>query len=209
MIENVQRCGGVAVVVDDRWGTPVDPQKVEDALKANSGRQDPGLRARRDLDRRAIRREDASPALARKHGALTIMDAVTSLGGTPVLTDEWGIDAVYSASQKCLSCTPGLSPDQLQRPRGRDGEEAQRKGAQLVHGHEPSARVLGCGQSHLSPHRADQCAVRAARSAPDAARGGPGKCMGAPSAQSRGAPGRPADARNRTTLSKSRTGCRR
>ncbi|HEV8646960.1 MAG TPA: aminotransferase class V-fold PLP-dependent enzyme, partial [Burkholderiales bacterium] len=32
------------------------------------------------------------------------------LGGTPVLTDEWGIDAVYSASQKCLSCTPGLSP---------------------------------------------------------------------------------------------------
>ncbi|MBI2225184.1 MAG: alanine--glyoxylate aminotransferase family protein, partial [Betaproteobacteria bacterium] len=37
-------------------------------------------------------------------------DAVTSLGGTPVLVDEWGIDAVYSASQKCLSCTPGLSP---------------------------------------------------------------------------------------------------
>jgi alanine-glyoxylate transaminase/serine-glyoxylate transaminase/serine-pyruvate transaminase len=35
---------------------------------------------------------------------------VTSLGGTPVLVDEWGIDAVYSASQKCLSCTPGLSP---------------------------------------------------------------------------------------------------
>ena len=48
--------------------------------------------------------------IARKHGALTIMDAVTSLGGTPVLIDEWGIDAVYSASQKCLSCTPGLSP---------------------------------------------------------------------------------------------------
>ncbi len=38
------------------------------------------------------------------------MDAVTSLGGTPVLVDEWGIDAAYSASQKCLSCTPGLSP---------------------------------------------------------------------------------------------------
>jgi alanine-glyoxylate transaminase/serine-glyoxylate transaminase/serine-pyruvate transaminase len=38
------------------------------------------------------------------------MDAVTSLGGTPVRIDEWGIDAVYSASQKCLSCTPGLSP---------------------------------------------------------------------------------------------------
>ncbi|HET9699940.1 MAG TPA: aminotransferase class V-fold PLP-dependent enzyme, partial [Burkholderiales bacterium] len=47
---------------------------------------------------------------ARRHGALTIMDAVTSLGGSPVLVDEWGIDACYSASQKCLSCTPGLSP---------------------------------------------------------------------------------------------------
>jgi alanine-glyoxylate transaminase/serine-glyoxylate transaminase/serine-pyruvate transaminase len=49
-------------------------------------------------------------AIGRKHHAMVIMDAVTSLGGTPVRVDEWGIDAVYSASQKCLSCTPGLSP---------------------------------------------------------------------------------------------------
>ena len=49
-------------------------------------------------------------ALARKYNCLTIVDAVTSLGGVPVLVDEWGIDAVYSGSQKCLSCTPGLSP---------------------------------------------------------------------------------------------------
>jgi alanine-glyoxylate transaminase / serine-glyoxylate transaminase / serine-pyruvate transaminase len=48
--------------------------------------------------------------IAHKHDAMTIVDAVTSLGGTPVLVDEWGIDAIYSASQKCLSCTPGLSP---------------------------------------------------------------------------------------------------
>ena len=48
--------------------------------------------------------------IAHKYDALTIVDAVTSLGGTPVLVDEWGIDAIYSASQKCLSCTPGLSP---------------------------------------------------------------------------------------------------
>ena len=48
--------------------------------------------------------------IARRYGALTIMDCVTSLGGVPVLLDEWGIDAAYSGSQKCLSCTPGLSP---------------------------------------------------------------------------------------------------
>jgi len=48
--------------------------------------------------------------LARRHGALTIVDTVTSLGGTPVDVDAWQADAVYSGSQKCLSCTPGLSP---------------------------------------------------------------------------------------------------
>ena len=41
---------------------------------------------------------------------MSIVDAVTSLGGTPLKVDEWGLDAVYSGSQKCLSCTPGLSP---------------------------------------------------------------------------------------------------
>ena len=48
--------------------------------------------------------------IVRQHGALTIVDAVTSLAGTKLLVDDWGLDAVYSGSQKCLSCTPGLSP---------------------------------------------------------------------------------------------------
>jgi alanine-glyoxylate transaminase/serine-glyoxylate transaminase/serine-pyruvate transaminase len=42
--------------------------------------------------------------------SLFLVDAVTSLGGLPVRMDEWGIDALYSGSQKCLSCPPGLSP---------------------------------------------------------------------------------------------------
>jgi alanine-glyoxylate transaminase/serine-glyoxylate transaminase/serine-pyruvate transaminase len=48
--------------------------------------------------------------LAKQHGCLSIVDTVTSLAGIPVLVDDWGMDAVYSGSQKCLSCTPGLSP---------------------------------------------------------------------------------------------------
>ena len=48
--------------------------------------------------------------IAHRYGALTIVDAVTQLAGTPLFVDEWGIDAVYSGSQKCLSCTPGLAP---------------------------------------------------------------------------------------------------
>jgi alanine-glyoxylate transaminase/serine-glyoxylate transaminase/serine-pyruvate transaminase len=48
--------------------------------------------------------------LCRKHKCLLLVDAVTSLGGMPLLVDDWGIDACYSGSQKNLSCPPGISP---------------------------------------------------------------------------------------------------
>ncbi len=109
MIENVERAGGVAVVVEDNWGEPVDPQKLEDTLKKN---RDAKIVAFVHAETSTGVQSDAKTLveIAHKHDALTIVDAVTSLGGTPVLVDEWGIDAIYSASQKCLSCTPGLSP---------------------------------------------------------------------------------------------------
>jgi len=109
MIENVQRCGGTAIVVDDAWGEPVDPAKVEDALKAN---RDARIVAFVQAETSIGCLSDAKTlaALAHAHDAMVIVDAVTSLGGSPIKVDEWGIDAVYSASQKCLSCTPGLSP---------------------------------------------------------------------------------------------------
>ncbi|GEC95251.1 serine--pyruvate aminotransferase [Zoogloea ramigera] len=109
MAENVRRLGGVAVVVEDPWGAPVDPAKVEEAFAANP---DAALLAfvHAETSTGALSDAAALAAIARRHGALTIMDCVTSLGGVPVLLDEWGIDAAYSGSQKCLSCTPGLSP---------------------------------------------------------------------------------------------------
>ena len=109
MLENVVRCGGVPVTVEDKWGEPVDPQKVEDALKKN---KDAKIVAFVHAETSTGCQSDAQEIarVAHKHGAMVIMDAVTSLGGTPVKVDEWSIDAVYSASQKCLSCTPGLSP---------------------------------------------------------------------------------------------------
>ena len=51
--------------------------------------------------------------LTHEAGALLLIDAVTSLGGCPVRIDEWEVDAVYSGTQKCLSCPPGLSPVSL------------------------------------------------------------------------------------------------
>jgi len=109
MKENVERCGGNAAMVLDGWGRPVDVQKVADALKAN-----PGTKAVAFVHAETSTGVQSDAAaicgLARDHGAFSIVDCVTSLGGTPVLVDEWGADAVYSGSQKCLSCMPGISP---------------------------------------------------------------------------------------------------
>ena len=109
MIENVERCGGIPIVVEDDWGSPVSPEKLEDALKAN---RDARVVAFVHAETSTGARSDAKTLveIAHRYDALTIVDAVTSLAGVPVLVDEWGIDAIYSASQKCLSCTPGLSP---------------------------------------------------------------------------------------------------
>ncbi len=109
MIENVERMGGVPVIVEAAWGEAMDPETREDALKKN---RDARIVAFVHAETSTGVLSDAKTLvkLAHRYDALTIMDAVTSLGGSPVLIDEWGVDAVYSASQKCLSCTPGLSP---------------------------------------------------------------------------------------------------
>jgi alanine-glyoxylate transaminase/serine-glyoxylate transaminase/serine-pyruvate transaminase len=109
MKENVERCGGIAVMVQDDWGRAVDPQKLEDALMANP---DTKIVAFVHAETSTGAQSDAKTLvkIAHKHHCLTIVDAVTSLGGTPLKVDEWKIDAIYSGTQKCLSCTPGLSP---------------------------------------------------------------------------------------------------
>jgi len=109
MKENVERCGGTAVMVEDEWGKAVDTGKVEEALKAN-----PDARVlafvHAETSTGAISDAEALAKLAHAHDCLVIADTVTSLGGSPLKVSEWGLDAVYSGSQKCLSCTPGLSP---------------------------------------------------------------------------------------------------
>ena len=109
MKENVERCGAEAVMVQDDWGTAVDLHKVEDALKANP---DAKLLAFVHAETSTGVRSDAKAlcALARQYDCLAVVDAVTSLAGIELKVDEWGIDAIYSGTQKCLSCVPGLSP---------------------------------------------------------------------------------------------------
>jgi len=109
MKENVERCGGVAIVVEDEWGKPISLEKTEEALKANP-----------DAKILAFVHAETSPGassdvpalceLAKKYQCLSLVDAVTSLGGSELRVDDWGIDAIYSGTQKCLSCVPGISP---------------------------------------------------------------------------------------------------
>jgi alanine-glyoxylate transaminase/serine-glyoxylate transaminase/serine-pyruvate transaminase len=109
MQQNVIRCGATAVMVQDAWGKPTDLHKLEDALKANP---DAKAVAFVHAETSTGVRNDAKAmcALAKQYDCLTIVDAVTSLGGIDLDVDGWQVDAIYSGTQKCLSCVPGLSP---------------------------------------------------------------------------------------------------
>jgi len=109
MKENVERCGATAVMVEDSWGEPVSVDKVTAAFDRHP---QASLMAFVHAETSTGARSDAAVlcALARARGALSIVDTVTSLGGIELQVDAWGADAVYSGTQKCLSCVPGISP---------------------------------------------------------------------------------------------------
>jgi alanine-glyoxylate transaminase/serine-glyoxylate transaminase/serine-pyruvate transaminase len=109
MLDIVERCGGKPVLVDEEWGRPVDPGKLEDTLKAHS---DAAVVAfvHAETSTGALSDAQTLAGIAHRYGCLVVADTVTSLGGVPVHIDDWGIDVSYSGSQKCLSCPPGLSP---------------------------------------------------------------------------------------------------
>ena len=109
MKEVAERCGAQVVMVEDDWGKPVDPNKAEEALKANP---DAKVLAFVHAETSTGARSDAETLckIAHDNDALALVDAVTSLGGSELKVDDWGIDAIYSGTQKCLSCTPGISP---------------------------------------------------------------------------------------------------
>ncbi|NRA82755.1 MAG: alanine--glyoxylate aminotransferase family protein [Gammaproteobacteria bacterium] len=109
MVENVERLGGIAVVVEDQWGHPVDCDKVTAAFKANPDAKFLAF-VHAETSTGALSDAKTLCQIARDNDALSIVDAVTSLGGVELRVDDWGIDAIYSGSQKCLSCVPGISP---------------------------------------------------------------------------------------------------
>lgn len=108
MADIVERCGAKLIRVDAPWGTPIDPEQVKSAL----GGCRPKLVAivHAETSTGVLQPLEEIGKLAHDHGALFVVDAVTSYCGTEIKVDEWEIDAIYSGSQKCLSAPPGLSP---------------------------------------------------------------------------------------------------
>jgi len=114
MEDVASRLGAEVEIVESAWGTPISLEAVKQALQKNS---DAG---RKPFKFAAVVHAETSTGvknpiekigrLVRDSGALYLVDAVTSFGGLPLNVDELGIDALYSGTQKCLSCPPGLSP---------------------------------------------------------------------------------------------------
>ncbi len=109
MRENALRCGAEVVLVDDEWGQPVSVDKVQQAFTQHPDAKILAF-VHAETSTGALSDAQSLSQVAKQYQALTIVDAVTSLGGVPLKVDEWQLDAVYSGSQKCLSCVPGLSP---------------------------------------------------------------------------------------------------
>ena len=109
MASVVERCGGKAIRVEAPWGTTIDPAAVEHVLR-RSGLVKAVALVQAETSTGVWQPLDEFGNFCRRHDALFIVDAVTSLGGIPVSVDEMGIDICYSGTQKCLSCPPGLAP---------------------------------------------------------------------------------------------------
>lgn len=108
MAEVARRCGAHVTLVDAPFGEALDPDQVSKAVRGQSFKVLAVVHA--ETSTGVL--QDLAPfrSIADSCGALLVVDAVTSLGGVPVDVDRLGIDAVYSGTQKCLSCPPGLSP---------------------------------------------------------------------------------------------------
>ncbi len=111
MCDIVGRLGAKLTRLDFDWGRAVDPEAVRSAIRGKAPKLLAVVHAETSTGV-CTPLEDLSK-IAHDAGALFLVDAVTSLAGLEVAVDKRGIDAVYSGTQKCLSCPPGLSPISL------------------------------------------------------------------------------------------------
>ena len=109
-----ERQGAEVTVIEGEWGKATDPERVDTALK-EGGHKVIGL-VHAETSTGVLQPMDEIAELARAHGAMILLDTVTSLAGIEVKVDAWGVDAAYSCSQKCIGAPSGLAPVTL-KPR--------------------------------------------------------------------------------------------
>ncbi|MCX6034094.1 MAG: alanine--glyoxylate aminotransferase family protein [Chloroflexi bacterium] len=102
------RYGAVVHRLDKPWGEVFSPEEIDAALRKQPAKVVALIHA--ETSTGALTTLEGMAEIVHKHGALLLIDCVTSLGGIPMKIDEWDIDIAYSGTQKCLSCPPGLAP---------------------------------------------------------------------------------------------------
>lgn len=108
LCEMASRHGATVNRLDKQWGDKFYPEEIDAALQKQPAKVVALVHA--ETSTGALTPLEGMAAVVHRHGALLLIDCVTSLGGIPVKIDDWDIDIAYSATQKCLSCPPGLSP---------------------------------------------------------------------------------------------------
>ncbi len=181
MVDVAERAGAKVTKVERPWGEVFTPADLKDAL-AKAKPKVVGI-VMAETSTGAWQPIEEISKLVHDAGALLLVDAVTALGGVPVEVDKWQLDVVYSGTQKCLSCPPGLAPVTFSAAGDGNDLAPQNESAKLVSRRHDAGAVLGPG-ARLSPHGADQHDLRPVRSAAAGARRGPGELLRPACAQS-------------------------
>ncbi|MGC1481775.1 MAG: alanine--glyoxylate aminotransferase family protein [Chthoniobacterales bacterium] len=111
MADVAARCGATVIKVEAEWGHVIEAEAVAEAIRGRNPKLIGVVHA--ETSTGALTPIPPIAEVAKKAGAMLLIDTVTSLAGCPVELDAWGVDAVYSGTQKCLSCPPGLAPVSL------------------------------------------------------------------------------------------------
>jgi alanine-glyoxylate transaminase / serine-glyoxylate transaminase / serine-pyruvate transaminase len=108
MADVAGRAGAVVTKVERPWGEVFSPGDLKEALAKAKPKVVGIVMAETSTGARQPMEEISK--IVHDAGALLLVDTVTALGGIPVEVDKWQLDVVYSGTQKCLSCPPGLAP---------------------------------------------------------------------------------------------------
>lgn len=110
MAEVASRAGANVIKVEAPWGEPIRPEQIAEAIKKAPGKVKMVGVVHAETSTGCRTPLEEISKIVHEAGALFCVDAVTSVAGIDLRVDEWGVDALYSGTQKCLSCPPGLSP---------------------------------------------------------------------------------------------------